>query len=112
MNECDGQVSLLDAPVTAGLSRSTDPATSRAAAKSVNLKERKREVLSAMPRGRSVTASQIQARLAGRGIVRESGSIRSRLNQLREDGLVRKVGVRVVPKPTGTGRPETTWSVR
>ena len=93
--------------------RSTDPATSRVAAKSVNMRERKREVLDAMSRlAGSVTASQIQADLAAHRIVREGGSIRSRLNQLREDGLVRKVGVRVVPKPVGTGRPETTWSLR
>jgi predicted ArsR family transcriptional regulator len=90
--------------------RSNDPATSRVAARSVNMRERKREVIDSMTRlAGTVTASQIQADLARHGIVRESGSIRSRLSQLREDGLVATVGVRVVPKPAGTGRPEQTW---
>lgn len=106
------QASLFDAPVSAGRSRRTDPATARAAGRSVRLKERKREVLSALERlGATATASQIQADLARHGIIRESGSIRSRLAQLREDGLVRVVGVRCVPKPIGTGREEQTWAM-
>lgn len=104
---------LFDYADTAARSRATDPATSRVAGRSVHLKERKREVLSAMSSlGGTVTASQIQAWLARHGIVREAGSIRSRLAQLRDDELVRTVGVRVVPKPMGTGRPEQTWERR
>lgn len=106
------EVSLFDAPQTAGLSRSTDPRTSVMAGRSVKLKERKREVLDSITRlGGGVTASQIQQDLASHGLTRESGSIRSRLNQLRTDGLIRKAGVRNVPKPVGTGCDETTWEL-
>jgi hypothetical protein len=101
---------LFDAPPTRGASRKSDPATSRDAAKTVRLKDRKREVIESMTRlGGTVTASQIQHDLAAHGLIRESGSIRSRLSQLRENGLVQPVGVRRVPKPLGTGCDETTW---
>jgi predicted ArsR family transcriptional regulator len=105
------QPSLFDAPPTAGLSRGDDPATSRAAARSVDLAARKAEVLAAMRYiGVSCTADEITDHLRRMGVRMDAGAVRSRLNQLRkDDGAVRKVGVRVVPKPVGTGRPSTTW---
>lgn len=91
--------------------RQTDPLTSRIAARSVDLAARKSEVVDAMRYiGVSCTASEIAAVLHRRGLRQEVGAVRSRLNQLRkDDGKVRKVGHKTVPKPTGTGRPEQTW---
>lgn len=108
------QLSLLDVPVTAGRSRSTDPATSRVAAKSVATAARKQEVMDAMRLlGVSCTASEIVEVLRRYGSRMDIGSVRSRLNQLRrDDGLVEPVGVKVVPRPTGSGRPEQTWRIR
>lgn len=105
------QVSLFDwqeAPLPV---RSSDPATSRAAARSVDLAARKQEVLDAMRLlSVSCTAHEILEVLHRYGSRMDIGSVRSRLNQLRkDDGLVRPVGVKVVPKPQGTGRPEQTW---
>lgn len=60
--------------------------------------------------GVSCTADEISACLAFYGIRMDPGSVRSRLNQLlKDDALVRKVGVQTVPKPLGSGRPSTTW---
>jgi Golgi nucleoside diphosphatase len=93
--------------------RRTDPATSLVAAKSVDLAHRKAEVIDAMRLiGVACTADEITAKLAEYGIRMDAGSVRSRLNQLRvDDGKVRKVGVKTVPKPVGTGRPSTTWGL-
>lgn len=93
--------------------RSDDPPTSRVAAKSIDLAHRKQEVLDAMRLlGVSCTADEICGVLRSYRIPTEPGSVRSRLNQLRvDDGKVRKVGVKTVPKPLGTGRPSTTWSL-
>lgn len=105
------QLALFSPSVTGARHRATDPATSRAAARSVDLAARKQEVLDAMRLiGVSCTAHQILEVLRQYGSKMDIGSVRSRLNQLRvDDGAVRKIGVRVVPKPQGTGRPETTW---
>lgn len=93
--------------------RSTDPATSRVAARSVDMGARKAEVLNAMRLiGVSCTASQITEVLREYGSLMDIGSVRSRLNQLRGDGLVAPVGVRQVPRPVGTGRPEQTWRLK
>lgn len=91
--------------------RSSDPETSKVAAKSIALAARKAEVLDAMRLiGHSCTAHEILEVIHRYGSRIDIGSVRSRLNQLRkDDGKVRKVGVRVVPKPLGSGRPETTW---
>lgn len=91
--------------------RSSDPATSRVAAKSVDMPARKAEVLDAMRLlVTTCTAHDILEVLQRYGSKMDIGSVRSRLNQLRkDDGLVEKVGVKVVPKPKGTGRPEQTW---
>jgi hypothetical protein len=91
--------------------RSTDVATARVAAKSVDVAARKAEVLDAMRLiGVSCTASEILGVLRQYGSRMDIGSVRSRLNQLRrDDGLVRPQGVKTVPKPQGSGRPEQTW---
>lgn len=93
--------------------RTSDPETSRKAAKSVKLKERKQEVLDSLKRlGSSSTARQIQQEMARQGIHRERGAVASRLSQLEHDHLVAKVGVRNVPTSAGgTGRDEATWSL-
>ena len=92
--------------------RVSDPVTSHVAARSVHVSARKREVLDAMRLLGSVavTASQIHEKLREYELSRmDIGSVRSRLSQLREDGLVRVSGVRVVAPPRGSGRPERTW---
>lgn len=95
--------------------RHVDPATSLAAARSVNMKERKREVLDAMARlDRPATASEIQQEMRRFGVIREAGTVRSRLAQLREDGATRITGgVKVRSREDGgTGRAEQVWMLR
>lgn len=105
--------SLFDYQATAGRSRRTDPATSRSAARSINLKERKREVLAAMRRLEAPsTARQIQQDMHRHDVSRERGAVASRLSQLEHDGMVRKVGVCQIPtEQGGTGRAECTWAL-
>lgn len=107
-------LTLFETPIEPPLPvRRNDPATSRVAAKSVDLAARKAEVVNAMRvLVVACTADEIAEVLHGYGIRMPAGSVRSRLNQLRsDDGLVRKVGVKTVPKPIGTGRPSTTWAL-
>ena len=100
-------LSLFDMPPDPLPVRSSDPATSRAAARSVDMGARKQEVIDAMRYlGYSATAHEIHAVCVSR---MEVGAVRSRLSQLRRDGRVRVVGVKRVPKPLGTGRDEQTW---
>lgn len=109
------QLTLIDmaAPPQHSMTRRADPPTSRAAARSVDLAARKAEVVDAMRLiVTSCTASEIHQKIRQYGSKMDIGSVRSRLNQLREDGRVAKVGCRVVPKPIGSGRPETTWRLR
>ena len=90
--------------------RSSDPATSRAAARSVDMGARKQEVVDAMRvLGVACTASEIHRVCREYGSRVDVGSVRSRLSQLRRDGRVRVQGVKVVPPPRGTGRHEQTW---
>ena len=104
---------LFDAPAMHGASRKTDPQTSKDAARTVHMKERKREVIEALTRLRwPATARQVQQDMAAHGIHRERGAVASRLSQLEHDHLVAKVGVRNVPTSAGgTGRDEATWSL-
>lgn len=97
--------------------RRDDPPTSRAAARTVDA-ARKGEVLEAMAAVSrwdvGVTASEIHAELVRRGDRMESGAVRSRLNQLRQEDppRVRKTGgVRCIAKPAGTGRAEQCWQL-
>lgn len=93
--------------------RASDPATSRAAALDLaaRVKARKREVLSALEvLGAPSTASAIKVEMVRQGVIREMGTIRSRLSQLRADGLVRNCGVRMTPvSEGGSGREEMLW---
>lgn len=95
--------------------RSGDPVTARAAAKSVHEAARKAEVLHAMYRiGAPCTASQIHDDMLRHESKMDIGSTRSRLAQLRGEKPRRARttgGVRVVPKPMGTGRPEQLWDL-
>lgn len=100
-------MTLFDLPSDPLPVRSSDPATSRAAARSVDMGARKQEVVNAMRYlGVSATAHEIHAACVSK---MEVGAVRSRLSQLRRDGKVRVVGVKRVPKPLGTGRNEQTW---
>lgn len=92
--------------------RTSDPATSRAAARSVDMGARKAEVVNALRLlAVSSTAHEIHEVCRRYGSRMDIGSVRSRLSQLESAGLVRKVGVKVVPKPAGSGRHETTWTL-
>lgn len=89
--------------------RSCDPETSRAAAIDLlpRLKERKREVLAAMETlGRPATAREIQAEMRLHGVLREIDTVRSRLSQLLNDGLVYKAGL-----GEGVRRDVTRWAL-
>lgn len=103
---------LWDVPVDPLPARTSDPATSRAAARGVNHKERKREVLAAMrAMSRPAPASEIQRVMRSQGVIREIGAVRSRLAQLRRDGRTRTTGgVRTTAVDDGgTGRAEQLW---
>lgn len=108
-------LSLFDQPADPAPVRSSDPETSHAAVATVNIKERKREVLSAMTRlARPATASEIQQEMRRHGVIREAGTIRSRLAQLKRDGTIAKTGgVRTIATDDGgTGRAEMLWVIR
>lgn len=95
--------------------RSSDPVTSRAAAKSVHEAARKAEVLRAMAViGAHCTASEIHARVLRDGGRMDIGSVRSRLVQLRKEKPPRTRvtgGVKVIPPPHGSGRQEQVWDL-
>ena len=103
-------MTLFDLPADPLPVRASDPATSRAAARSVDMGARKQEVLNAMRLlAVSCTASEIHSVLREYGSLMDIGSVRSRLSQLRRAGLVRVLGVKQVAPPRGTGRAEQTW---
>lgn len=106
--------SLFDSDVDPLPARLSDPETAKAAAHSVNMKQRKLEVLAAMQRlDRPATASEIQREMRRDQVIREAGTVRSRLAQLKRDGRVRKTGgVRTIPVDDGgTGRAEQVWTL-
>lgn len=112
------QGSLFDpTPIEAHLpARATDPETSRAAALDLQrrLKERKREVLAGMGTlNRPATAEEIRAEMVrAHSCIREIGTVRSRLSQLEDDGLVHKAGVQQIPREEGgSGRPAILWAL-
>lgn len=108
-------LSLFDAPADPVPARTCDPETSHAAVATVNIKERKREVLAAMHRlARPATASEIQQEMRRHQVIREAGTIRSRLAQLKRDCLVQRTGgVRTIStEDGGTGRAEQLWVLR
>lgn len=96
--------------------RSSDPATSRLAAKDLasRVKVRKREVLNAMRAlDCPAPASVIRQQMRRQGVIRELGTVRSRLAQLRHDGLVVNTGgVAVVAvEDGGSGKQEQVWAL-
>lgn len=89
--------------------RSCDPEPSRAAAIDLlpEAAKRKREVLLAMrDLDRPATAREIQQRMYEQGNPREIDTVRSRLSQLKRDGLVRTAGL-----GDGIRRPVTRWEL-
>jgi hypothetical protein len=95
--------------------RVSDPQTSHAAAVDLQarIRARKREVMAALEVIGSGTASRIKVEMARQGNIREAGTIRSRLNQLKRDGLVRLTGgVENIPTDKGgSGRDEQVWAI-
>lgn len=102
------QPTLFDVPVDPLPVRSSDPATSRRAARDLPIRERQREVLVAL-RWLAVAsdAADIRDCLEAAGMRRERGEVASRLSELRRMGLVREVGVKQGPR----GRAVTTWAL-
>lgn len=109
------QDSLFDLPLSPLPVRSTDPETSKAAAKQLDVRERQAEVLVAMRLlVTSCTPTDIQRVLRERGMHRERNEVASRLAELGNpdkwaDGMarVRKVGVKDGPR----GRKVATWAL-
>lgn len=101
------QPSLFDPPPRLS-HRRTDPVTSKRAARQLPVRERQAEVLAAL-RWLAVASdpAAIRDRLAQSGMHRERGEVASRLAELLELGLVRKVGVKQGPR----GRAVTTWAL-
>ena len=90
------------------LARTTDPMPSHAAARSVDVSARRQEVIDAMRLlVCASTASEIHEVTQRYGSMQESGSVRSRLNELRRLGLVHKCGY----KQAASGRVQTLWTL-
>ncbi len=91
------QPSLWDLPVDPLPVRSSDPATSRAAARRLPLRKRKAQVMAAIEwldaAAVSFTADEVLDVLRHTDSRWERGSVSSRLAQLRRDGLVEPIGV-------------------
>ena len=93
------QVSLWDLPVDPLPVRSSDPATSRAAARRLPLRKRKQQVMAAVEfvdaAALSFTADDVLDVLRQVDPRWERGWVASRLSQLKRDGLVEACGVTV-----------------
>lgn len=91
------QPTLFDAPVDPLPVRSTDPATSRAAARRLPLRKRKAQVMAAVgwldTAAASFTADEVLDVLRLTDPRWERGWVASRLSQLKRDGLVEACGV-------------------
>lgn len=75
--------------------RSTDPATSRVAARELPLRPRQQECVEALRWiGVSATADDVKRCLSEHGLQRERNECASRLSELERLGVVCKVGVR------------------
>lgn len=86
--------------------RSSDPATSRAAARELPLRARQQEVVDALRLlCTSATADEVKHALAGYGMARERNEVASRLSELERLGRVRKIGV----KKNHRGKNVATW---
>lgn len=92
------QATLFDAPADPLPVRSSDPATARAAARRLNMRARKRQVMEAIGflnygSPGSFTADEVLDLLRLRDPRWERGWVASRLSQLARDGLVERRGV-------------------
>jgi hypothetical protein len=86
--------------------RSSDPETSKAAARDLPLRARHQEVVDALRlRACSATADEVRQTLREYGFDRERGEVASRLSELERLGIARKVGVRKNHK----NRSVATW---
>lgn len=100
------QLDLLSMPVDPLPVRSTDPATSRAAARDLPLRARQSEVVEALRwLGVSATADEVRQVLREHGFDRERNECASRLSELERLGRVRKIGV----KKNHRGKNVATW---
>jgi len=89
------------------VARSTDPATSHAAAKSVKVRESQTKVLGLLKIG-AATDEELSNRAMAHGIRISPSGLRTRRCELVDLGLVVDSGVRVT---TGTGRKAIVWAV-
>lgn len=98
-----------------GMSRFGDPATSRAAAESLDPEamhvELRRVYAVIERRGDGATAGEVQDALAVDGIHRERGSVARRITDLRQGGLVVDSG-QVRRRPRKGARDEIVWTIR
>ena len=102
------QASLFDAPVDPLPARSSDPETSRAAARELPLRARQQECIDALRwLGVSATADDVKRCLAEHGFQRERNECSSRLSELERLGRVRKIGVR----KNHRGKSVATWGL-
>lgn len=100
--------SLFDAPPDTGTHRRSDPATSVAAAASVDVPARQAEVLDALETlGGKATVSEVVDCLAWRGVHVEHGPTSRRITDLVAAGWVEPTSE---IRPGRTGRPQTVWS--
>lgn len=91
-------------PPASHLSRSTDPQTSKEAAKVVSRGKVREEILSLLEKG-SLTDQQIIARL---GVKASESGVRTRRSELVKAGLVYDTGER---RLTDTGRRSIAWGL-
>jgi hypothetical protein len=100
------QLDLLSMPVDPLPARTSDPETSRAAARELPLRARQQECVDALRwLCVSATADDVKRCLAEHGMVRERNECASRLSELERLGRVRKVGVR----KNHRGKNVATW---
>lgn len=99
------QASLFDVPADPTF-RKSDPATSKAASRTIATNAREAEVLEAM-RGLTVasTAADISAYLKSYGLPRDQNCVSRRLTSLERAGVVRRCGV----KAGASGRACSLW---
>ena len=101
------QLTLTDAPITAGTSRHGDPYSSRESAKRTKVKEAKAAILRAFA-ANGGTGTLDTACAAVPSMLR--GSVSRRLSDLEADGAIQKIPGRFVEG--GYSRPLAVWRVK
>ncbi len=94
-------------PETAQRVRTTDPATSHAAAAAVDVPARAGEVLAALRSLPTATPSELVVRLRRTGIDMDQNCVARRLGDLEAAGLAARTGD---TRPGRSGRQQTVWT--